>query len=269
MADTPALAPEYGYYQRLLARDQSEAADLIERHIKTQPPRSVYDALLLPALNYAERDRLEQRLSLEEETAVIDATRELLSDAAESIRSLPPEPPTPPVDPVPDHVNPCTCSVTRSTAWPTSSRSGCSPRSWTTCRSFWKPPIHACRLRARCAGQSARSLRRLPGRPAAQLAVQDALSGQAAPCRTPDVRIPVGRWAPPGLADESTHVLRDAGAILGLDAVGDPNAFGRPGGDPIDERAGGVARAMAAVSLPMEPPFNASSPRCRRPRVAA
>ena len=39
MADTPALAPEYGYYQRLLARDQSEAADLIERHIKTEPPR--------------------------------------------------------------------------------------------------------------------------------------------------------------------------------------------------------------------------------------
>ena len=90
MADTPALAPEYGYYQRLLARDQSEAADLIERHIKTEPPGSVYDALLLPALNYAERDRLEQRLSPDEETAVIEATRELLSDAAESIRRLRP-----------------------------------------------------------------------------------------------------------------------------------------------------------------------------------
>jgi predicted PurR-regulated permease PerM len=92
MADTPALAPEHGYYQRLLAGDQAEAADLIERCIKTAPERSVYDALLLPALNYAERDRLEQRLSQEEETAVIDATRELLSDAAESIRQLSPEP---------------------------------------------------------------------------------------------------------------------------------------------------------------------------------
>jgi hypothetical protein len=39
-----------------------------ERHIRTQPPRPLYDALLLPALNYAERDRLEQRLSLEEGT---------------------------------------------------------------------------------------------------------------------------------------------------------------------------------------------------------
>ena len=94
LADTPALAPESGYYQRLLARDPSEAADLIERYIKTESPRSVYDALLLPALNYAERDRLEQRLSPDEETAVIDATRELLSDTAELIRRLQPEPAT-------------------------------------------------------------------------------------------------------------------------------------------------------------------------------
>jgi len=86
MDETPALAPEYGYYQRLVARDQSEAAELIDSHIKTEPPASVYDALLLPALSYAERDRLEHRLSVEEEAAVIDATRELISDAAEIIR---------------------------------------------------------------------------------------------------------------------------------------------------------------------------------------
>jgi hypothetical protein len=86
MADTPALAPEYGYYQRPLARDQGEAADLIDRHIKSETAESVYDALMLPAVNYAERDRLEQRLSVEEEAAVIDATRELIVDAADAIR---------------------------------------------------------------------------------------------------------------------------------------------------------------------------------------
>ena len=98
MADTPALAPEYNYYQRLLARDQSEASDLVERHIKANPPSSVYDALLLPALNYAERDRIEGRLSATEETAVIDATRELIVDAADSIRSLSSESLSPSVD---------------------------------------------------------------------------------------------------------------------------------------------------------------------------
>jgi hypothetical protein len=38
---------------------------------------------MLPALNYAERDRLEERLSTEEEAAVADATRELLTDAVD------------------------------------------------------------------------------------------------------------------------------------------------------------------------------------------
>jgi predicted PurR-regulated permease PerM len=86
MDDSPALAPEYGFYQRLVARDQSEAAELIDSHLKTAAPASVYDALLLAALSYAERDRLEHRLSSEEETAVIEATRELTGDAAETIR---------------------------------------------------------------------------------------------------------------------------------------------------------------------------------------
>ena len=91
MADRPALPPEYSYYQRLLARDQSEASDLVERHIKSHSPPSVYDALLLPALNYAERDRLEGRLSQAEESTVSDSTRELIADAAEWISELAPE----------------------------------------------------------------------------------------------------------------------------------------------------------------------------------
>jgi predicted PurR-regulated permease PerM len=90
MSDTPALAPEHGFYQRLLARDQGEAADLIEQHMRTDTPRSVYDGLLLPALNYAERDRLENRLSAEEETVVIEAARELAADAADTIGRLRP-----------------------------------------------------------------------------------------------------------------------------------------------------------------------------------
>jgi len=86
MADTGVLAPDAGYYQRLLARDQGEAAEMIEHHIASGPPESVFDALMLPALGYAERDRIEERLSPEEEAAIIEATRELLSDAAEGLK---------------------------------------------------------------------------------------------------------------------------------------------------------------------------------------
>ncbi len=80
LSDRPALAPEYGYYQRLLARDVAEAADLVERFAKTEPAETVYDALLVPALNYAERDRLEDHLSEDDEQAIIDGTRELMND---------------------------------------------------------------------------------------------------------------------------------------------------------------------------------------------
>jgi predicted PurR-regulated permease PerM len=80
LSDAPALAPEYGYYQRLLARDVAEAADVIDRYVKTQPIESVYDALLVPALNYAERDRLQDQLEPDDEQAVIDGTRELMND---------------------------------------------------------------------------------------------------------------------------------------------------------------------------------------------
>ena len=93
LADTPALAAEYGYYQRLLARDQSEAADLIEQYIKTESPRG---GLRRPAAAGAQLCGARPSggaLVADEETAVIDATRELLWDAAESIRRLAPEPP--------------------------------------------------------------------------------------------------------------------------------------------------------------------------------
>jgi hypothetical protein len=53
---------------------------LIDRFVKTQPAENVYDALLVPALNYAERDRLEDQLSTDDEQAVVDGTRELMND---------------------------------------------------------------------------------------------------------------------------------------------------------------------------------------------
>jgi predicted PurR-regulated permease PerM len=78
-----ADSPDVSYYQRLLARDQSDAAELVQRHMASQSIETVYDALLLPALTYAERDRAEGRLSEAEEQTVIEATAELLSDVDE------------------------------------------------------------------------------------------------------------------------------------------------------------------------------------------
>lgn len=212
LADTPALAPEFVYYQRLLARDQSEAADLIDQHVKSEPPRSVYDALLLPALNYAERDRLELRLSPEEELAVVDATRELASDAAEATRRLQP-------------------AAEGSAA--TESREPLRMLGYATngvadevalamlVHLLDDLPIAVDVVGTRMQASELIALVRRQGTSVVCLADLP----PSPPSKTryfvkrlraamPGVRIVVGRWAPPALADDSTSALREAGASL-------------------------------------------------------
>src|SRR5688572_18587643 len=216
MADTPALAPEYGYYQRLLARDPGEAADLIERHIKNEPWGTVYDALLLPALNYAERDRLERRLSADEESAVIEATRELLSDAADSLRRLKP----PPIESLEPSPLPGTREPLRVLGYATN---GVADEVALTmlAHALDSLPIVIeitnTRLQAselvslvRTQNVSVVCLADLPPSPPSKSRylvkrLHDAL---------PNLRILVGRWGPPALADESAQTLRDAGATV-------------------------------------------------------
>jgi hypothetical protein len=215
MVDTPALAPEFGYYQRLLARDQGEAADLIEQHIKTEAPRTVYDALLLPALNYAERDRLEQRLSLDEETAVIDATRELLSDAADLIRRLQPEPPPPEGPALPGPREPlrvlglATNGVADELAL---EMLGHLLDDLPIVVEIAKGRMLASELVSlvQAQGVSVICLADLPPSPPSKTRYLVKRLHAA----LPEVRILVGRWSPRALADDSTQLLRDAGATL-------------------------------------------------------
>jgi predicted PurR-regulated permease PerM len=82
MSDAPALRSDVAFYQRILARDHSEAAELMEKYVTTERADAVYDGLLVPALTYGRRDRMQDRLSPEEEVGTIDITRELLADAA-------------------------------------------------------------------------------------------------------------------------------------------------------------------------------------------
>jgi hypothetical protein len=216
MADTPALAPEYGYYQRLLARDQSEAADLIERHIKTELPRTVYDALLLPALNYAERDRLEQRLSPDEETAVIDATRELLSDAADSIRRLHPPPSSPDEEPgIPGPRAPL-----RMLSYPVNGVAD-ELALGMLAQVVDDLPVDVDVIRTRLSAAELVSFVRAQG--VSIVCLADLPPSPPSKARyivrrlraaLPELRILVGRWGPPAMIDESAEMLREAGATL-------------------------------------------------------
>ncbi len=83
LGDKPSLDADVGYYQRLLARDQDDATQLILAHVKTESPGHVYDDLLLPALHYARRDHVHGDLADADERFVQQATREIVEDLGE------------------------------------------------------------------------------------------------------------------------------------------------------------------------------------------
>ena len=80
ISDQPAMESNMSYYQRLLAMDQAEAAEIVEEHLKTHPQDQIFDAVLIPALNYTRRDRELGRLTEDGEQFVFRATRDILED---------------------------------------------------------------------------------------------------------------------------------------------------------------------------------------------
>lgn len=80
LSDEPVMETKVTYYQRLLAIDQDEAAEIVEEHLKSHPLEEVYDDVLIPALNYVKRDFNLGRLAENERQFVFQATREILGD---------------------------------------------------------------------------------------------------------------------------------------------------------------------------------------------
>jgi predicted PurR-regulated permease PerM len=74
------MDPEFTYYQRLLARDQDEATDVVNVYLQTHPSETVYDAVLVPALVLAKRDRDAGELSRDDEHFIFQVTRAIVDD---------------------------------------------------------------------------------------------------------------------------------------------------------------------------------------------
>ena len=80
MGDQPAMETNISYYQRLLAMDQAEAAEIVEEHLKTHPQEQLFDEVLIPALGHARRDRELGRLTEDGEQFVFRVTRDILDN---------------------------------------------------------------------------------------------------------------------------------------------------------------------------------------------
>jgi predicted PurR-regulated permease PerM len=78
MGDEPAVSREIAVYQRLLAGDEDEASDLVERALADQPLERVYDEVVLPSLVLAGRDHARGRIDVHEQRTLVEGVREIV-----------------------------------------------------------------------------------------------------------------------------------------------------------------------------------------------
>ncbi len=201
LSDAPALTAESSYYHRVLARDQADASDLVDRFVAAQPADAVYDGLMLPALNYAERDRLEGRLSADEEAAVVETTREMLEmlqdgDVPVAATGTPLKVLGYPVNGLPDEL---ALEMLKKAS-----------RRLPLSFDMSSAKVLAAELvtLVKTNGYDVVCLADLPPSPPSKVRY---LVKKLRAAR-PDLRLAVGRWAPPELADETLQPLTDAGA---------------------------------------------------------
>src|SRR5207237_8813245 len=84
VSDRPVLTPDVAFYQRLLAADLDEAAEIAETQLAALGMERLYDEVMLPALTYARRDRARGRLTDMEAVAVARGAGEILEGVAPS-----------------------------------------------------------------------------------------------------------------------------------------------------------------------------------------
>jgi hypothetical protein len=82
LSDEEVLTPEKRFYQRLLAADVEEAAEVAEEFLKGKSLDELYDVVIVPALGLAEEDCLAGRLDDEQREFVFHNTRLIVEDIA-------------------------------------------------------------------------------------------------------------------------------------------------------------------------------------------
>ena len=80
IGDESPLETHTSYYQRLIAKDDDEAAELVDEYLQTHTLDEVYDDLLLPALTSAKRDHAQDALTDEDVEFVVQATRAIVEN---------------------------------------------------------------------------------------------------------------------------------------------------------------------------------------------
>ena len=85
LGDEPVLSTDLRFYQRLTARDQDEAWEIVRDETKTRARTDVFDTVVVPALTYAKRDAEHGDLSPDDLEVILSIVREIADDATDPI----------------------------------------------------------------------------------------------------------------------------------------------------------------------------------------
>jgi hypothetical protein len=78
LSDEPALETELVLYQRLLAGDQDEIHDILDKQFRALPRSHVFDQVIVPALTLAARDRARMEINEADHAYLLRTTRALV-----------------------------------------------------------------------------------------------------------------------------------------------------------------------------------------------
>jgi len=84
LGDEEVLSADLRFYQRLAARDQDEAWDIVRTEAKAKSALEVVDSVLIPSLTNTKRDSESGDLTLEHSTRMMAMTREISDDLLET-----------------------------------------------------------------------------------------------------------------------------------------------------------------------------------------
>lgn len=80
LGDRPTLSPVHRYYQRLLAKDEDEASNIIESYTETESTGNVLDDIIIPTLALARIDLRSGKLDEISQKEMINLSREVLEN---------------------------------------------------------------------------------------------------------------------------------------------------------------------------------------------
>lgn len=94
LSDRPALDLHLWLYQRLLAGDEEDAEEIVEKHLEEKGPAATCDELLLPTLLFARRERAGRRIEEDDQQQILEMLKDIVEQLPREDNAAAPPPAT-------------------------------------------------------------------------------------------------------------------------------------------------------------------------------